>query len=127
MEMGILDNECYKSVQIAQTSYILALRDMARMDHISVACMLKISKEDAKRLSKTPIHLLEKGLHECPPVLMINGQDQIRGVSPLAALLDSLEISVASFHNTAAHINAFTSPINSAPVQQVETHLQTAS
>ena len=38
MDIGILDNNSYRSVQIAQTSFILSMRDIARI--ISSKCGL---------------------------------------------------------------------------------------
>ena len=115
MVVGILDNDSYRTVQIAQTSYILALRDLARMDHISVACLLRISKAEAQRLAKTPIHTLERALHSSPPVLTLKGQEStFRGISPMSALLDSLDKGDDVFRNTVAHINAH----NGLPIKE---------
>ncbi len=110
MDIGILDNNSYRSVQIAQTSFILSMRDLARIDPVSVAYLFKITKDEAKRLAETPVHLLEEALHSSPPLLTVKGQDgrSLRGASPMGALLESLATgSVDSFHNTVAHINAF--------------------
>ncbi|EPR7483847.1 TPA: hypothetical protein ACGSTL_001156 [Vibrio parahaemolyticus] len=115
MEIGILDNDSYRSVQIAQASFILSMRDLARIDPVSVACLFKISKDEARRLAETPVHVLEKALHSSPPILTIKGQDGtcMRGASPMSALLSSLqENGIEAFHNTVAHINAFSGPVN---------------
>lgn len=115
MEIGILDNDSYRSVQIAQASFILSMRDLARIDPVSVACLFKITKDEARRLADTPIHVLEKALHSSPPILTIKGQDgtYMRGASPMTALLASLQESgTEAFHNTVAHINAFSGPVN---------------
>ncbi|MBB1371352.1 hypothetical protein [Pseudoalteromonas sp. SR45-4] len=122
MDIGILDNNSYRSVQIAQTSFILSMRDIARIDPVSVAYLFKITKEEAKRLAETPVHLLEEALHSSPPLLTVKGQDGrcLRGASPMGALLDSLASgSVESFHNTAAHINAFSAIFTSSQERNV--------
>lgn len=118
MEIGILDNNSYRSVQLAQAAYILSLRDLARVDPISVACLFKITKEEARRLADTSVLHLEKALHNTPPVLTIKGQESLRGASPMTALLDSLEEGLDEFHNTAAHINAYSGPINHTSLGQ---------
>ncbi|WP_024604276.1 MULTISPECIES: hypothetical protein [unclassified Pseudoalteromonas] len=128
MEIGILDNNSYRSVQIAQTSFILSMRDLARIDPVSVACLFKISKEEARQLAETPVHLLEQALHSSPPILTIKGQDghSLRGASPMSALLSSLESGVEHFHNTVAHINAFTGSPRTTSIRPVN-EVQSAS
>lgn len=120
MEIGILDNNSYRSVQLAQAAYILSLRDLARVDPISVACLFKITKEEARRLANTSVLHLEKALHNTPPVLTIKGQESLRGASPMSALLNSLEEGLDEFHNTAAHINAYSGPVNHESLDQSE-------
>ncbi|MEF1218441.1 hypothetical protein REH76_11640 [Photobacterium damselae] len=68
-----IDSDSYKSLQVAQATYILALREMAIVDHISVACMCKISKDEAFKLTQIPLHELEVGLLKLPPFLNFNG------------------------------------------------------
>lgn len=73
MEIGLIDSESYRALQIAQTTYVLALREMALIDHISVACLCRITKEEALRLSTTPIHVIEVTFIQLPPMLNFNG------------------------------------------------------
>jgi hypothetical protein len=121
MEIGILDNDSYRSVQIAQASFILSMRDLARIDPICVACLFKITKDEARRLAETPVHVLEKALHSSPPILTIKGQDGtcMRGVSPMSALLASLQKSgTDAFHNAVAHINAYSGQVNNGSLER---------
>lgn len=120
MEIGVLDNLSYRSVQQAQSAYILALRDLARIDPISIACLFKITKQEAIRLAETSVLSLEQALHNSPPILCVSGTDRYRGVSPMSALLDSLNNSQESFQNTAAHINAYSGQVNHNAVQTSE-------
>ncbi|PLC59279.1 hypothetical protein [Photobacterium carnosum] len=73
MEIEFINYESYRALQIAQTTYVLALREMALIDHISVACMCRLSKEEALRLSSTPIHVIEAIFVQLPPMLNFNG------------------------------------------------------
>lgn len=114
MEIGILDNNSYRSIQDSQTAYIMSMRDLARVDPISVAALFKISTAEARRLAETSTYDLQVALHSCPPILTIKGQDTMRGASPMSALLDSLESNTDEFHNTAAHINAYSGPVNTS-------------
>lgn len=122
MEIGILDNNSYNSLQIAQASYVLSMRELARVDPVTVACLFRISKDEAKRLAETPSHMLQAALLSSPPILTIKGQDFMRGASPMSALLNSLsEDDLEAFQNTAAHINAFSGPVNSLSIESTET------
>lgn len=122
MEIGILDNNSYKSLQIAQATFVLTMRELARVDPVTVACLFRISKDEAKRLAETPSHMLQAALLSSPPILTIKGQDFMRGASPMTALLNSLSVDdLEAFQNTAAHINAFSGPVNNLSIESIET------
>lgn len=112
MDIGILDDSTYRSVQIAQTAYFMGLRDLARQDPITAACLFKITRSEAVRLGETSVLDLQKGLSSCQPILTISGQDNLKGVSPITALLDAIELGMQSVSSTASHINAYSGPIN---------------
>ena len=116
MEIGVLDAISYKSAQAAQASYFLSLRELARADHVSAACLLNITKEEARRLANLPVHTLQSVLQDSPPILEIRGQSSIKGASSFGALISSMETGAESFSTTAAHINAFVQPIHEDPL-----------
>ena len=108
MDIGVVDNISVKSLQIAQTTYILAIRDIARQNSHVAAILLRWTPEETRRLAETPVEKIEKAFHTLPPVLTILGQETIRGASALSSLLDAIcnddENMIAL---TSAHIQAF--------------------
>lgn len=112
MEIGVLDDRTYRAVQIAQTAYFLGLRDLARQDPITAACLFKITRSEAKRLANTSVLDLQNCLSYCQPILTVAGQDSFKSISPISALLDAIEDGVKSVNNTASHISAYSGPVN---------------
>ena len=123
MKIGELDNIGVKSLQIAQATYILAIRDIARENHDVAAILLRWSPEDTLRLANTPVELIEKAFHTLPPVLTILGQESIRGASPISSLLDAIgDENSNQIALTSAHIHAF-SNLGTFPTPATANHM----
>ena len=109
MDIELINSENYRSLQIAQTAYMLALREMALVDYISVACMCNITKEEAQRLSSTPIHVVEAIFIQLPPMLNFNGvkDDNGRLTHSIIDLFDVVDNDqMDSFSVTTQHLLA---------------------
>ena len=124
MEIGFINSESYRTLQIAQTTYVLALREMALIDYVSVACLCKITKNEALRLCAIPIHVIEETFTQLPPMLNFNGVKDNNGrlTHSITDLFDAIDSDsdndrkMSNISITAQHLLALNSEVKKTKV-----------